>query len=162
MAITINGTGSITGLTAGGLPDGSVTAADIASGVIPAALSNAEDGTGTDFKFNSGYGSNATAYGCRSWVKFNGDGTPTRLGNGNVSSITDRGPGMYTVHFTTSHPDANYTFAGATSTASNGDPNHIYMDDNTGQTAGSLAVNTARGLDGAIQDARNVYIVTFR
>ena len=29
MAITINGTGSFTGLTAGGLPDGSVTAADI-------------------------------------------------------------------------------------------------------------------------------------
>jgi len=39
MAITINGTGSITGLTAGGLPDGSVTAADIASGVIPDAVS---------------------------------------------------------------------------------------------------------------------------
>jgi hypothetical protein len=39
MAITINGTGSITGLTAGGLPDGSVTAADIASGVIPDAIS---------------------------------------------------------------------------------------------------------------------------
>ena len=34
MAITINGTGSITGLTAGGLPDGSVTAADLASGAI--------------------------------------------------------------------------------------------------------------------------------
>ena len=32
MAITINGTGSITGLTAGGLPDGSVTAADLAAG----------------------------------------------------------------------------------------------------------------------------------
>jgi len=31
MAITINGTGSITGLTAGGLPDGSVVAADLAS-----------------------------------------------------------------------------------------------------------------------------------
>ena len=39
MAITINGTGSITGLTAGGLPDGSVVAADIASGVIPDAIS---------------------------------------------------------------------------------------------------------------------------
>ena len=36
MAITINGTGSITGLTAGGLPDGSVTAADLASGAITA------------------------------------------------------------------------------------------------------------------------------
>jgi hypothetical protein len=33
MAITINGTGSITGLTAGGLPDGSVTAADLASSI---------------------------------------------------------------------------------------------------------------------------------
>lgn len=34
MAITINGTGSITGLTAGGLPDGSVTSADLAAGAI--------------------------------------------------------------------------------------------------------------------------------
>jgi len=41
MAITINGTGSITGLTAGGLPDGSVTNADLASGAITAgALPN--------------------------------------------------------------------------------------------------------------------------
>jgi hypothetical protein len=31
MAITINGSGSITGLSAGGLPDGSVTAGDLAS-----------------------------------------------------------------------------------------------------------------------------------
>ena len=34
MAITINGTGSITGLTAGGLPDGSVVASDLAPGAI--------------------------------------------------------------------------------------------------------------------------------
>jgi len=34
MAISINGTGSITGLTAGGLPDGSIVAADLASGAI--------------------------------------------------------------------------------------------------------------------------------
>ncbi len=31
MAITINGTGTITGISAGGLPDGTVTAADLAS-----------------------------------------------------------------------------------------------------------------------------------
>ena len=36
MAITINGTGSITGLTAGGLPDGIITSADLASGAITA------------------------------------------------------------------------------------------------------------------------------
>ena len=37
MAITINGTGSITGLTAGGLPDGSITSDDIAAGAVTAA-----------------------------------------------------------------------------------------------------------------------------
>ena len=34
MAITINGTGTISGISAGGLPDGSVTADDLASGAI--------------------------------------------------------------------------------------------------------------------------------
>jgi len=37
MSITINGTGSITGLTAGGLPDGSITSDDIAAGAVTAA-----------------------------------------------------------------------------------------------------------------------------
>lgn len=37
MAITINGTGSITGLTAGGLPDGSITTDDIAANAVTAA-----------------------------------------------------------------------------------------------------------------------------
>lgn len=37
MSITINGTGSITGLTAGGLPDGSITTDDIAANAVTAA-----------------------------------------------------------------------------------------------------------------------------
>ena len=37
MAITINGSGTITGISAGGLPDGSITADDIASGAVTAA-----------------------------------------------------------------------------------------------------------------------------
>jgi hypothetical protein len=61
------------------------------------------------FKFNSGYGSVATAYGCRAWVNFNGTGTVAIRGSGNVSSITDNGTGDYTVNFTTAMPDANYT-----------------------------------------------------
>ena len=161
MAITINGTGSITGLTAGGLPDGSVTAADIASGVIPAALSNAEDGAGTDFQFNSGYGSNATAYGCRAWVRFNGDGTPASLGNGNVSSITDRGTGKYTVNFTTSMPDVNYCFTGAT-TPANVNPNYIHRDNAVSQATGSIGVNSVRGQDGLLVDPLDVYVAIFR
>ena len=61
-----------------------------------------------NFKFNSGYGSVATAYGCRAWVNFDGTGTPAIRASGNVSSITDNGTGDYTVNFSTAMPDANY------------------------------------------------------
>lgn len=37
MPITINGTGSITGISAGGLPDASITSDDIAAGAVTAA-----------------------------------------------------------------------------------------------------------------------------
>jgi hypothetical protein len=60
------------------------------------------------FQFNSGYGSVATAYGCRAWVSFNGTGTVAIQASGNVTSITDGGTGTYTVNFTTAMPDANY------------------------------------------------------
>ena len=59
-------------------------------------------------QFNSGYGSVATAYGCRAWVNFNGTGTVAIRASGNVSSITDGGVGIYTVNFTTAMVDANY------------------------------------------------------
>lgn len=64
--------------------------------------------TSGNFQFNSGYGSVATAYGCRAWVNFNGTGTVAIRASGNVSSITDNGTGDYTVNFTTAMPDANY------------------------------------------------------
>ena len=63
-----------------------------------------------NFKFNSGYGSVATAYGCRAWVNFNGTGTVAIRASGNVSSITDNGTGDYTVNFTTAMPDVNFGF----------------------------------------------------
>jgi len=64
--------------------------------------------TSGNFQFNSGYGSVATAYGCRAWVNFNGTGTVAIRSSGNVSSITDNGTGNYTVNFTNSLTDANY------------------------------------------------------
>jgi len=60
-----------------------------------------------NFQFNSGYGSVATAYGCRAWVNFNGTSTVAIRASGNVTSITDNGTGDYTVNFTTAMPDAN-------------------------------------------------------
>ena len=66
------------------------------------------DGNG-NFNFNSGYGSVATAFGCRAWVNFNGTGVVAIRGSGNITSITDNGTGDYTVNFTNAMPDGNYT-----------------------------------------------------
>ena len=76
-----------------------------ASGFLPSSIST----SGTDFQFNSGYGSTVTAYGCRAWVNFNGSGTLAIRSSGNVSSVTDNGTGDYTVNFTNSMPDDNYS-----------------------------------------------------
>jgi hypothetical protein len=69
--------------------------------------------TSANFKFNSGYGSVATAYGCRAWVNFDGTtnvgGNCTIRASGNVSTVADNGTGLYTVNFTTAMPDANYS-----------------------------------------------------
>jgi hypothetical protein len=74
------------------------------------AIRSAIDSSG-NFLFNSGYGSVATAYGCRAWVNFNGTGTVAIRASGNVSSITDNGTGDYSINFSTAMPDANYSFS---------------------------------------------------
>ena len=61
-----------------------------------------------NLRFNSGYGSVATAYGCRAWVNFQGVATVYIRGSGNVSSVTDGATGNYTVNFTTAMPDTVY------------------------------------------------------
>ena len=66
-----------------------------------------------DFQFNSGYGSVATAYGCRAWVNFNGTNTVAIRASGNVPSITDINTGVYALNFATAMPDAHYSLAGA-------------------------------------------------
>ena len=65
-----------------------------------------------DFRFNSGYGSVATAFGVRAWVNFQGTSTVTIRDSGNVSSITDNGTGDYTVNFSNAMPDDDYAILG--------------------------------------------------
>jgi hypothetical protein len=66
-------------------------------------------------QFDNGYGSVATAFGCRAWVKFTTpSGVPTIVGSGNVSSLTDGGAGITTVNFTNAMPDSNYAVSGFT------------------------------------------------
>jgi hypothetical protein len=92
MPITINGSGTIGGLNAGGLPDGSITTADIAANAVTfAKLGTTEQGQL-----------------CKAWVNFNGTGTVAIRASYNVSSITDNGTGDYTVNFTSALVDANF------------------------------------------------------
>lgn len=83
--------------------------------------------TSQNLKFNSGYGSVATAYGCRAWVKFNGVGTVSITASGGVTSITDNGTGDYTVNFSITFPDAHYAL-GATCDADTTNGAVCYMN----------------------------------
>ncbi len=44
----------------------------------------------------------------KAWVNFNGTGTVAIRAAFNVSSITDRGVGLYRVNFTTAMPDVDF------------------------------------------------------
>jgi len=103
-----------------------------------------------NFLFNSGYGSVATAYGCRAWVSFNGTGTPAIRGSGNVSSITDDGTGRFRVNFTNAMPDANYS-AVATARASGTVTGFTSLHDNSGAySTTQVAVTFYSASDGYI------------
>jgi hypothetical protein len=71
----------------------------------------ASTATNGDFAFNSGYGSAATAYGCRAWANFSGVGSVTVRGSGGVTSIAYTAAGKYTVSLSTTLTDANYSLA---------------------------------------------------
>ena len=62
-------------------------------------------------QFNSGYGSVATAYGCRAWISFNGSSGAIN-GSGNISSVSNNATGDWTINFSTSMPDGNYSIVG--------------------------------------------------
>jgi hypothetical protein len=109
-------------------------------------------------QFNSGYGSVATAFGCRAWVSFNGTGTPAIRASGNVSSITDNGTGQYTVNFTTAMSDANYS-AVASNDRAGGNSNAAYTRVYTYST-GSVQLQCVD--TGAFQDPTVVSVAVFR
>jgi hypothetical protein len=110
-----------------------------------------------NFKFNSGYGSAATAYGCRAWVNFDGTGTVAIRASGNVSSITDNGTGDYTVNFTTAMPDANYACVAGYTTPAWGAIQHAYT-----YTTSNVRIEIATPPTPTYIDASTVTVVIFR
>ena len=138
MAVTLNASTS----------SGLVQTADT-SGVLT-LQSNGTDAlsvSSSNLQFNSGYGSVATAYGCRAWVNFNGTGTVAIRASGNVTSITDNGTGDYTVNFTTAMPDVNYaaTHMVAQSNAESAGAGNVDWMIYYSQTTSALRVTAGNG-----------------
>ena len=114
-----------------------------------------------NFKFNSGYGSVATAYGCRAWVNFNGTGTVAIRASGNVTSITDNGTGDYTVNFTTAMPDANYMVTTSAGDATGSNVDTFNPSSATAPTTSSLRMVAVRSAVG-VYDLVRASVAIFR
>ena len=152
MPISINGTGSITGISAGGLPDAIITAPE---------LSGAQTGS-------------APIYGCRAWVNFDGTrneadtGASTNGANvkirasGNVTSVLKNAVGDYTVTFTTAMPDANYAATGVGPSIGNGG-GIFQLAQNTAATPTSSAYRVnIQSTSGTMSDNAFLSLVFFR
>ena len=157
--LTLGTSGDTFSIPSGVILSNSGTASGFGSPAYASNASATDDTVNVDasdnLQFNSGYGSTATAYGCRVWIRFKGTGTVSIYGSANVSSLVDNGIGLYTVNFTNSIVDTDYsTLAspGAGSGRSDVFPSTI-------QT-GSIGI---RGLNSAVlADQNNISVAIFR
>jgi hypothetical protein len=102
---------------------------------------------------------NAPIYACRAWVNFNGTGTVAIRASGNVSSITDKGVGKYSVNFITAMPDANYVVNVSSQVIANWSDSGDGIQD---QTTTSFTDLHREGSGGVAQDTPINLISVFR
>ena len=116
MVITFTTTQEITALTIAGNTGQSIGGTQVALMAANSSLSFVYRLPNLTWYRNSapalGNIGTAPVYAARAWVNFNGTGTVAIRASGNVSSITDRGTGAYTINFSTAMPDANYSVSG--------------------------------------------------
>lgn len=144
MPITINGTGSITGISAGGLPDACITTDDLAANAVTTAKMGTSEASGL----------------AKAWVNFNGTGTVAIRANYNVSSITDNGTGSYTVNFTNAMPDADYV-CNANAAPTTSDTGNLNPTAGVDRAASSVRID-AEAAGGAQFDCALVDVSIFR
>jgi hypothetical protein len=144
MPIAINGSGTITGISVGGIPDGTVDTDVLAAN----AVTYAKIGTTEQGQL------------CKAWVNFNGTGTVAIRASYNVSSITDNGTGNYTVNFTSALADANYCAA----VASSNDTSSSIAEGTAsyGHATGSCSVITLNTATPALVDRALICVAIFR
>jgi hypothetical protein len=156
MPISINGSGTISGISVGGLENGCVNEADLATAAV----------TNTKLASNAvtidKMGSAEQSGLCKAWVNFNGTGTVAILASYNVSSITDNGLGRFTINLTNSLVDTNYAWTGCV----RGDndttsvPRLVYALNTGTKTSSSLAIVSSYGAD--LADYPEINVAIFR
>jgi hypothetical protein len=160
MAVTLNAS-TTTGLVQSADTSGSLNIQSNGTTILGLTSTGASV-TGTqsvsgNLQFNSGYGSVATAYGCRAWVNFDGTtntgGFCTIRGSGNVTTVADNGTGDYTINFTTAMPDTNYSAVGNVTAGK-----LLGMDT---LLVGSIRI-ASRDVANAPSDQSNVLVAIFR
>ena len=110
-----SGTGTVTLTVPSTNTDRTISLPDTAGNVVTTGDSGTvdntmiSDGTIEAAKLSGGQTGTGPAFAVRAFCYIGGTGTVSALGTpGNVSSITDRGTGQYTVNFTTAMPNANF------------------------------------------------------
>ncbi len=96
MAITINGTGTVSGISVGGYPDGTVDADAITNSTIAATELNAD----------------VNKMLAKAWVHAETDGDDSLVDSYNVSGVSFTNDGEIVVSFDTDFANTNYLWAG--------------------------------------------------
>jgi len=148
MAVTLNASTS----------SGLVSTADT-SGIITLQNNgtNALTVDSGNLQFNSGYGSVATAYGVRAWVKFTGS-SGAISSSGGVSSVTRNSTGHYTVNLSFTMPDANYAVTAMPFNQSSGSGTRCIVGEGTPTTTSFQIFNML--FNGSQEDANTAVMVT--
>ena len=146
MPIAINGSGTITGISVGGIPDGTVDTDVLAAN----AVTYAKIGTTEQGQL------------CKAWVNFNGTSTVAIRASYNVSSITDNGTGDYTVNFTNAMADANYSWSGSAQDSNSSGTALSGAWPRSGVSPSTTALRIYAGYSGGTFDSPIVCVAVFR
>tara|TARA_R100001440_G_scaffold1320_1_gene4383 strand:- start:1364 stop:1846 length:483 start_codon:yes stop_codon:yes gene_type:complete len=156
MPITINGNGTITGVSVGGLPDGIVDTDMLAANAV--ATAKIADDAVTDAKEN-------LSGSLKAWINYDGSGNSIRASY-NIASVTDNGTGDYTFFIDTDFSDVNYCWTGTSTTATGteqvvrliGFSSQSGSVSNNAHLVGSTRVSIVTPNNNYLYDARQVMV----
>jgi hypothetical protein len=117
MPIAINGSGTVTGISVGGLPDGIVDADMLASNSVQTA--KIADDAVTDAKQN-------LSGAAKAWINFDGGDVTQVRDSFNVDSVTNVASGKQQINFTNAMPNDDYTFSGSSAQADEDNDNPCF------------------------------------